>query len=137
MKDIFNDFPYFGQLVKINNVFFSNEKNYNIRLYNVEDLMLFDSLLEEFDKVLNNCHDVDTVLLSLLNLVGKLLYLQPFYDGNSRTLKQFIVIVLNKLGYDLSFNNDDFIIPMLFDEDECTYEEVSEFKNNVGLRKKG
>ena len=132
MEAIYKKYPYFSKLVKINSSSI-NEKN-NIRLNSWEDLEYFDGLLKNFFELLKTTRDIDTVLLNLLNLVGKLLYYQPFYDGNSRTLKIFLNIVLKELGYNILYKEDDYIIPMLFDSDVCSIDEVMEFKKKVGLK---
>lgn len=130
-----DEYKYFRHLIKINNKIFSKQEDYNIRLYSAEPLKCFEDLLANFYTLLHNTNDFDIILLSLLEITGKLLYYQPFYDGNSRTLKQFIREVLTELGYQISFNNDDYIIPMLFDGEKCTAENVIDFKQKTNLKK--
>lgn len=134
MEEIYKKYPYFSKLVKINSSII-NDKN-NIRLNSEEDLKYFDGLLKDLYEVLKTTQDIDKILLNLLNLVGKLLYYQPFYDGNSRTLKIFLNIVLKELGYNILYKEDDHIIPMLFDSDVCSIDEVIEFKKKVGLKRR-
>ena len=77
-------------------------------------------MLKNFFKIYIKSKNNNDKLIALLSVTGITLYYQPFYDGNSRTLKCFISIILRKLGYDYTFNSKDFIIPMLYDGEEAT-----------------
>ena len=56
--------------------------------------------------------------------------------GSPNTLKIFLNIVLKELGYNILYKEDDYIIPMLFDGDVCSIDEVIEFKKRVGLKRR-
>lgn len=132
---IYDEYKYFERLVKINNKFFRNKKYNNVRLDSEKYLKLFDESLEKLYTITHNTNNLDIIILSILELTGRLLYFQPFYDGNSRTLKQFIRCHLADIGYKASFNNDDYIIPMLFEGERCTIDDVITFKEKVSLTK--
>ena len=124
-------YPLFNILVRINNSYFNNVENYNIRLSQKEDLDYLEKLLNSFFNTLKEKNDINTVIKSLLTIMGKILSYQPFYDGNSRTLKKFIAIVLNKLGYKIIYDEKDFIIPMLMGNESCTYEDIQILKRKI------
>ena len=124
-------YPYFSILIRINNLYFNDIENYNLRLSNEEDLSYFESLLSTFFYISNITDDINTILFYLLTITGKLLNYQPFYDGNSRTLKQFIKTVLQEIGYNLEYNQEDFIIPMLFDNEVVSNEKILCLKRKI------
>lgn len=131
---IYGEYQYFEHLVKINHRLFKNKK-YNVRLDSEKYLKFFDESLEKLYTITHNTNNLDIILLSILELTGRLLYFQPFYDGNSRTLKQFIRCHLEDIGYQVSFNNSEYIIPMLFEGESCTIDDIITFKEKVSLKK--
>lgn len=120
MKSIQKKYPYFWILAKINTKFNLKPSLDNVRIKNDEDLSYLNSMLKNFFKIYIKSENNNDKLIALLSVTGIILYYQPFYDGNSRTLKCFISIILRKLGYDYTFNSKDFIIPMLYDGEEAT-----------------
>ena len=102
-----NKYPYFATLTEINNIFIPNSTNFNIREFCDEKLKFYDDMLKLFFDKLNNLDNseyTEEMLLLLLNTVANLIMYQPFYDGNSRTAKLFMNILLNRLGYDFSYD---------------------------------
>ena len=126
--NIYIKYPHFSKLIEINNSYFKDEK-YNIRLHE-EDIKYIEELLANLSKSIETTN-FNYILSTLLTTTGKILYLQPFYDGNSRTLKAYISIILNNLGYNISYNNNDFIIPILLEDECCNNEEISKLKKKI------
>lgn len=121
-------YPHFSKLIEINTSYFKDKTN-NIRLYE-EDIEYLEELLNNLWKSIET-KNINYILSTLLTTTGKILYLQPFYDGNSRTLKTYISIILNNLGYSISYNNNDFIIPMLLENECCNNEEINNLKKKL------
>ena len=124
MKSIQRKYPYFWILAEINTKFNLNHSLDNVRIKNEKDLSYLNSILKHFFKIYIKSNNNIDKLIALLSVTGITLYYQPFYDGNSRTLKCFISIILRRLGYDYTFNSKDFIIPMLYDEEEATVSDL-------------
>ena len=133
MKNSYEDYQYFYKLVKINSIYF---KDNNIRITNKDYLTEIDNLIHNIYLTIEKEKNINIIIRVILNSVGKVLYMQPFHNGNSRTLKQFIKILLNSIDYDIYYNRKDYIIPLLFDNEECNNEEVQFFKVKSKLRKK-
>lgn len=135
-----NKYPYFATLTEINNIFIPNSTNFNIREFCDEKLKFYDDMLKLFFDKLNNLDNseyTEEMLLLLLNTVANLIMYQPFYDGNSRTAKLFMNILLNRLGYDFSYDSNSLIIPTFYSgEEKCGVEDLKKFKNNVKLKKR-
>ena len=131
MKSIQKKYPYFWILAKINTQFDLNPTLNNIRLKNDEELSILNSMLKNFFKIYIRSKNNNDKLIALLSVTGITLYYQPFYDGNSRTLKFFISIILKKLGYDYTFNSKDFIIPILYEGEEATLSDLKKLQKKI------
>ena len=86
---------------------------------------------------IDNIESQDELLTSILTTVSIIIFSQPFCDGNSRTAKTFLNILLTNLVYKFSYDFDSFIIPIFYNEDEkCDVEDLKKFKNKVKLKKR-
>ena len=127
-------YPYLDILVRINQKYF---KNSNIRLNTTEDLITIDFIIREFYQYLFTENNLRNIIASLLNLCGRLWLLQPFYDGNTKTLKDFMTIIFNELGYIIDMNNSDIpIIPIFYYENEiCEEKDIQNILSRLKKRK--
>ncbi len=125
-------FPYFYKLICINKLYFKGD---NLRIKNYNDLEEINNLIYILYQSIKDLDDINSLIEVVLNVTGKILYMQPFYDGNSRTLKDFIKSIFKSLKYDIEINENDYIIPILFEEEQCTEEELNFFKKKVFLKK--
>lgn len=127
MNEIRHKYPYLSLLATINGRIIKNTETSNLRFTEETDLSYLDNTIKKVFHSLTT-KDKDETLITLLNSSGHLLYYQPFFDGNSRTIKIFINLVLNKLEYNFEYGTDEIIITMLFDGGSCTSEEITKFK---------
>ena len=127
-------YPYLDILVRINQKYF---KNSNIRLNTTEDLITIDFMIREFYQYLVTENNLRNIIASLLNLCGRSWLLQPFYDGNTKTLKDFMTIIFHELGYIIDMNNPDIpIIPIFYYENEiCEEKDIQNILNRLKKRK--
>ena len=133
MKNPYEDYQYFYKLLKINSLYFKED---NVRITDRKILLEIDDLIHNIYLTMEKEKNINTIIRVILNSIGKVLYMQPFHNGNSRTLKQFIKVLLNSIDYDIYYNRKDYIIPLLFDNEECNNEEIQFFKVKAKLRKK-
>ena len=133
MKKQYDKYTYFSKLIHINSIYFKED---NVRTTNPEIIREIDDLIHGIYISIEKEKDINMIIKVILDSIGKVLYIQPFYNGNSRTLKQFIKILLNSIDYDIHYNRKDYLIPLLFEDEECTSEEVQLFKIKTRLRKK-
>lgn len=93
----------FDKLININNIFFNNAINYNIR---------DEKYIPYIEKRLILLNNTSLDIKELLNVMGLIILLQPFYDGNNRTTKIYIKEYLLKHNYnfDITYN-----LPLLYD----------------------
>ena len=118
-------YPNFDELVKINNQLFSKINNYNIR--ENKDIPFIERKLE----ILNQLNTLDEEIL--LSIIASILCLQPFYDGNSRTLKIYMKKYLTQFKKELDLAENDKIIPIFYTpEEKCSSSDLKKirFKNN-------
>ena len=141
MNHIQKKYPYFWILAEINaqfaldpslkNILSNTNPLDNIRPKSYENVPYLNNLFKKFFKILIKSEDNNEKLIALLSVTGVTLYLQPFYEGNSRTLKHFISIILKKLNYDYTFNHEDFIIPMLYEGEEATLNDLKKLQMKI------
>lgn len=136
MKYTAGKYKYFDLLVTINNHYFPNNNfGDNVRENDKKYLTLYNKLLEDFFHKLRNFNSLDEIIKLSLNLTGYLWFQQPFFDGNTRTLKSFLKLVFKHLNYDLNVNkidNDKCVIPLFYyDDEECTQNEINNFKRRL------
>ena len=127
-------FPYFYTLIYINKYY--SKTNNNVKIKRKEDLTEINNLIYNLYINIINEDDINKIISEILNTTGRILYMQPFYDGNSRTLKRFIKIIFNSLNYKFFYDKKDFLIPILFEEERCTENEINNFKKKVVLKKR-
>lgn len=117
----FGKYKYLDKLVIINSRFLKDLRpGENIRYNNPYELNHLNNILKGFYRNFFNAESLEEKLIYLLNVTGILLFFQPFYDANSRTLKYFIKIMLKKIkiSVDIPLNSkhkDIHIIPFFFD----------------------
>ena len=132
MNNIRHKYPYLNLLVTINSRIVGNINTSNLRFTDETDLGHLNNIVKSIfhSLIVQNKNEA---LLTLLNSSGHLLYYQAFFDGNSRTIKIFIKLILNKLKFNFKYELDAHLIPMLFDGENCTNEDIIKFKKNVNL----
>lgn len=117
----FGKYKYLDKLVIINSRFLKDLRlGENIRYNNPYELNHLNNILKGFYRNFFNAESLEEKLIYLLNVTGILLFFQPFYDANSRTLKYFIKIMLKKIKISVdiplnSMHKDIHIIPFFFD----------------------
>ena len=82
---------YFDEILKINQNIMKTNDNHNIRITN----------LNEVFKQLNDFYHQEFDIDEFIKLCIRLFNMQIFYDGNSRTMLNYLKIVLNRNGYDI------------------------------------
>lgn len=136
MKYTAGKYKYFDLLVTINNHYFPNDNfGDNVRENDEKYLALYNNLLEDFFHKLRNFNSLDEFIELSLNITGYLWLQQPFFDGNTRTLKSFLKLTFKNLNYDLNVNiidDDRHIIPLFYyDDEKCTEIEINNFKRRL------
>ena len=123
-------YKYFDFLVLINSSFFpSIPIGENMRELSEEDFKFFDKKLQKFFDSINSTNDLNEIARLSLNLTGYFWLIQPFSDGNTRTLRSFLYFIFSKLNYLLNLvfeSNDHPIIPIFYTEDEeCVEKDIN------------
>lgn len=98
-------YVYLDKLVKIN-------RNYAIKI-NGDDLIRVDFIIREFYEEIDKENDLKDIIRKLLNLKDRLWLIQPFDDGNKEILREFILRIINELGYIIDMSN----YPLTFDDE--------------------
>lgn len=101
----------FDELVRYNNSLFSEVINYNIR----DELVI--SIIEYKLHLLNRTPYLDNVLL--FNIIGSIWCMQPFYDGNTRTILYLVNSCLSRYNIKLDYIN----IPIFYSPNEVWEED--------------
>ena len=126
---------YFKYLISI---YFNEMKNENfkgVRDLSKREIRFINRTLEDFFTNIRNYATLDVLLEQLLNLVGRLWLIQPFVDGNTRTLNRFVDTILASLEYHI--NIDENVIPLFYDlSDTCTKNHVNKIKSKIHTYKK-
>lgn len=122
MSNLKEKYPYFYELVIINNSLFDYVIDYNIR-----DEQILKPI--EFKlKKLNSEQTLNEELL--LDTLSSILCLQPFCDGNSRTLKIYLKNYLNKFNKSLEINDKN--IPIYYTpNDNLSQNDIDNFRKSV------
>lgn len=128
IQEVSSKFPYFYKLYLYN---ISVSKDNGLLFEDLNDISDIDQMLKSLYLVSG---DLDSILYHLLTCCGQILGRQYFKDGNSRTLKLFIKDYLEELGYQLEFDYNDFIMPMLFEGEEATLNDIEKFKRLTNIR---
>lgn len=123
-------YKYFDLLVLINSYFFpSIPIGENMRGLTEDEFKIFDEKLKSFFDTISNTNNLNDISRLSLNLTGYFWMVQPFGDGNTRTLRSFLYFIFSQLNYklDLTFEpNDVPIIPIFYDEDEkCVENDIN------------
>lgn len=117
----FGRYKYLDRLVRINSRFLKDLKpGDNIRYDNHKELKHLDNILKGFYNNFFSSVSLEEKLIYLLNVTGILLHFQPFYDGNSRTLKVFMMDMLKSIDINVDIpvnkeHSNTHIIPFFFD----------------------
>lgn len=115
-------YKYFDFLVLINSYFFpSIHIGENMRGLTNENFEKFDKKLKDFFEAINSTNDLKEIARLSLNLSGYFWVIQPFCDGNTRTMRSFLYFIFSQLNYklNLDFESNDYpIIPIFYKEDE-------------------
>ncbi len=122
MSNLKEKYPYFYELVIINNSLFDYVIDLNIR-----DEQILKPI--EFKlKKLNSEQTLNEELL--LDTLSSILCLQPFCDGNSRTLKIYLKNYLNKFNKSLDINGK--VIPIYYtSNDNLSQNDIDNFRKRV------
>ena len=123
-------YKYFDFLVLINSYFFpSIHIGENMRGLTIDDIEIFDKKLKDFFIAINSTDDLKEISRLSLNLTGYFWLIQPFGDGNTRTMRSFLYFIFSQLNYklDLNFESNDYpIIPIFYTEDEeCVENDIN------------
>ena len=98
----------------------------DVKIISKEDASFSSVITGDLDYYTNNLNDISRLSL---NLTGYFWMVQPFGDGNTRTLRSFLYFIFSQLNYklDLTFEpNDVPIIPIFYDEDEeCVENDIN------------
>ena len=122
MTDLKEKSPYFYELVLINDIMFEYKINNNIR----DEKVL--NYIEKRLKRLNMEQKLNEELL--LDTIAVILCLQPFYDGNSRTLKIYLRNYLNRFSKTIDINEK--IIPVYYtSNDYISQNDIDDFKKKI------
>ena len=128
----FGKFIYFDYLVFINSCNFQNlQKNYNIRC-DLNEIILYNNLIKTFFKETENEQNIDKIIEKALNLVGFLWFRQPFFDGNTRTLRNFLQIFFCSINYKFEILPNEYFIPIFYSDDEkCNNDNILKIKRRL------
>ena len=127
LNEVFKKYPYFSKLL-INNSLITKNKE----IKNIKDIEEIDLMIKSLYQI--NYDDIDVLLYNLLTVTGRILRDQYFDDGNSRTLKAFLRDYLEELGYYVCINDDDFVMPVLFEGETATMSDIIKFKNMTNIK---
>lgn len=124
---VFGKYIYLDYLVMINKL--TNEKYYLECPLRYSD----DKMLNYLNSILQNLMEEETykgnlseLAVEFLNALGILWCLQPFYDGNTRTILMFAKTFLLIIGYNIDIK--EVKIPIFYNEKEkATPNEVNNF----------
>ena len=125
--EVRNKYPYFYKLYLYN---ISLSKDYGLEFDDINDIKNIDDMIKNLYLVNG---DLDNILYHLLTSCGQLLGRQYFKDGNSRTLKLFIKDYLEEMGYKVDINYYDFIMPLLFEDEKATLNDIEKFKTFTNI----
>ncbi len=123
-------YKYFDFLVLINSYYFpSIPIGENMRNLTISEFKSFDEKIKNFVTTINNTDDLKEISRLALNLTGYIWLMQPFGDGNTRTLRTFLYFIFSQLNYklDLTFESNDLpIIPIFyFEDEECIENDIT------------
>jgi len=129
-------FRYFDYLVVINQHYFKKTlPNFNVRVTDIEDIIYYNEIIKSFFYELSIETDINKIIEISLNLTGFLWFRQPFFDGNTRTLKRFLQLVFNIIHYEVSFSKKDTIIPVFYSDNEtCTHDDILKLKRRLTFK---
>lgn len=114
----------FDELVTINNKLFDYVIDFNIRDEECIEFIENKLIYLNQQKILNE--------EILLNTITSIHCLQPFCDGNSRTLKIYMYEYLLKYKKKLELQKRSIIIPIFYTPyDKCTTNDIENFKNHI------
>lgn len=117
-----NNYPYFNKLSTINKIIINTP--YNIRSYEYIPLM---------ENLLSSLNNKELDIENMLKVTAIILFLQPFYDGNTRTLKLYMHKYLLKFGLNISWDNN--VIPIFFDiDEEVSKKDLINFKKRLNIK---
>lgn len=128
INEVFKKYPYFSKLLINNSLITENIQE----IKNIKDVEEIDLMIKSLYQI--NYDDIDVLLYNLLTVTGRLLSGQYFDDGNSRTLKAFLRDYLEELGYYVCINDDDFVMPVLFEGEAATMSDIIKFKNMTNIK---
>lgn len=98
-----------------------------------KDIYLYDILIKNFFIEINDENNIDVIIEKILNLCGFLWLMQPFYDGNTRTLIIFMNSILKEFNYKINLNYPfGQIIPLFYEENErCNHNDIERAKKMI------
>ncbi len=128
INEVFKKYPYFSKLLINNSLITENIQE----IKNIKDIEEIDLMIKSLYQI--NYDDIDVLLYNLLTVTGRILRDQYFDDGNSRTLKAFLRDYLEELGYYVCINDDDFVMPVLFEGETATMSDIIKFKNMTNIK---
>lgn len=136
MKYKLGIFKYFDYLVLINQYFLKKDfPNFNLRITDIEEINYYNEKIKSFFKQLSEETDINKIIETSLNLTGFLWFRQPFFDGNTRTLKRFLQLIFKTLHYEIYFSKNDIIIPIFYSENEtCSQDDVLKLKRRLTFK---
>ncbi len=105
------NYKYFKELIRINKEVYQYGGTSNLRATE-EEIDGFESVLSELYTASGS--NLYTTLKSILHACALMYSYQPFYDGNTRTMKRFLVDYLKRNGINVIIGNNDIIIPVYY-----------------------
>lgn len=135
MEYIVGKYKHFDFLVLINSHYLHMVPGTNVRIDTQEEYILCNQILEDFFDNLVMANTIEEVIELALNLTGFFWYRQPFFDGNTRTLRKFLELLFKELKYhvDLTYKESDRpIIPIFYgDEESCNTNDINNLKRRL------
>lgn len=97
-----------------------------------EEVYKYDKFIKFFLADIEDLDNIDELIRKILNFAGTLWLVQPFYDGNTRTIVRFITLVLRRFNYKINSDLNSNIIPIFYDENEtCNDKKVEDLKRKL------
>ena len=134
MKYNLNQYFFLDILVKINARLMNTTVDDALRIKDEATWQDIDNRIKEIFSIDNEIVDIDIIIECILNLTGYLKLIQPFYDGNNRTLSCFLKMFFALINYDIdtNINKHSTLIPIFYEEDEqCLDYHINNFKKRL------
>ena len=116
----------FDKLFKINKIIIHNYNN---------EIRVDENEISKINSLMNNLykkHSMNIRIKVALYVSAIILLRQPFFDGNSRTIKAFLKNYFKGYGLLLDISEKDFIIPLFyFETDNINNNDIKKLKKRL------